>query len=106
MSTVKDGELYKAFEIEGIKFEIYYGYESDGERRCGWEPTPIYPNFSQSRQYTEDGVPFTLAYSDVCKQYSPIDNGCDDSWCANCSSFDRREQFIGLCKNEKSKLCK
>lgn len=97
MTENKEGKLYKAFEINGVYFEIYYGYETESERRRGWDPTPIYPNFTEQPQYTSDGIPFTLAYGSPCRHYEPIDREEDDDWCANCPHFDQREEFIGLC---------
>ena len=98
MSDIKDGAHYKTVEIEGIKFEIRYGYESDADRRRGWEPTPQYPDFAKVPQYTKKGTPFALAYGGPCRYYAPIDKDADDDWCANCQRFDQREEFIGLCQ--------
>lgn len=97
MSEIREGTVYKSFEIEGVTFKIYYGYESEGERARGWEPTPIYPDFAKQPQYTKDGIPFTIAYGGPCAQYAPINADADDEWCANCHHFDQREEFIGLC---------
>lgn len=99
MTDIKEGMLYKSFEIEGFSFHIYYGYETAGERERGWEPTPIYPDFEEKPLYTKDGIPFTAVYSSPCAYYDPIEPESDDAWCANCTHFDMREEFIGLCKH-------
>lgn len=96
MRKKEEGLLYKTFEIEGVRFDIYYGYESEDERRH-WPPSPIYPRFSEKPQYTPDGVPFTLAYQEVCRYYEPKVTDTDFVECDNCHFFVRREELIGLC---------
>ncbi len=98
MVEIKEGTLYKTVEIDCVAFNIYYGYESVSERGRGWEPSPIYPNFIERPQYTSDGYPFAVAYQDVCEHYDPINTETDFIECANCKQFDRREEFIGICK--------
>ena len=98
----KEGELYKSFEIEGTRFDIYYGYESDGERQR-WDPAPVYPWFPEQPQFTSDGTPFALVYQDVCEHYDPIVAETDFGDCVNCKFFEKREQFIGLCRCPKRK---
>ncbi len=98
MNKIRDGDLYQTLEIEGVTFEIYYGYSSDGERSLGWEPSPIYPDFTATPQYTKRGLPFVTAYQDACKHYKPIKNKSDDHWCYNCEMFDKRDKHIGICQ--------
>ncbi len=98
MSRIKEGTLYKIVAIDGVKFQIYYGYESESERGRGWEPSPVYPNFTEQPQYTSEGYPFAVAYQDVCEHYAPIKTETDFIECANCKQFDQREEFIGLCQ--------
>ncbi len=97
MHKPRDGDLYKSIEIEGTRFDIYYGYETEGERER-WDPSPVYPWFPDRPQYTKEGIPFVLAYQDVCSHYGPIVIKTDFNECANCRQFDKREDFIGLCK--------
>ncbi len=99
MTQIKDGALYKVFEIEGVRFEIFYGYETEAEKQNGWEPSPLYPDFARRPQYTKGGHPFTLAYGGPCPHYRPLNRDADDEWCANCPHFDQREEFVGLCKS-------
>ena len=98
MNEIRVGDLHKTIEIEGVMFNIYYGYDSDEERIRGWDPTPIYPDFEKRPQYTKEGIPFTLAYGGPCRHYDRFDKEAEDDWCANCTMFDKREEFIGLCK--------
>lgn len=97
MKEIKEGTHYKTFEIEGVRIDIYYGYESKEERHH-WPPSPIYPNFAKQAQYTPDGTPFALAYQDICKHYLPIVTDTDFVECDNCRHFDRIEDLIGLCR--------
>ena len=106
MKKVKKGDLYKTVEIEGVTFDIYYGYDSETDELRGWEPTPIYPDFEARPQYTKDGTLFTLAYREPCEHYDKSDGESDDAWCADCTQFDQREEFIGLCKCPMNKIRK
>ena len=45
MEMIKEGDLYKRIEIEGVTFLIYYGYSTEKEKEHGWEPAPQYPAF-------------------------------------------------------------
>lgn len=102
MNVIKEGDLYKAFEIDGVRFEIRYGYECEGERQFG-EPSPVYPDFIGSPQYTKDGYRFAVAYQIECEHYAPIKKS-DDDWCANCKFYDKREEYMGICRCEEQKL--
>ena len=106
MNKIRDGDFYKRIEIEGVIFDVYYGYESDLERKRGWEPTPQYPDFTLTPKHTSKGKPFTVAYGCPCDYYTPIDKDLDDEWCANCVHFDKREEFIGLCNAPKRQMRK
>ena len=96
MNKIRDGDLYKRIEIEGVKFEIRYGYVSEGERERGWEPHPIYPDFTKEPRHTKDGEPFVTAFQDVCEHYKPTAKG--EEWCHNCEWLDKRDTHIGICK--------
>ncbi len=100
MNNIRDGDLYGTFEIEGVRFVIYYGYSTESERALGWEPSPIYPDFVQAPQYTQSGQPFATAYQDACEHYMPIIEEADDNWCHNCKMFDKTEKHIGICRCE------
>lgn len=104
MEYISEGTLYKKIEIEGVVFEIYYGYGSEEERLNGWEITPQYPIFDEHPQYTPKGYPFATAYQNCCDDYQPIRRGKQDNkWCFNCRLFDRKERYIGICRCEKRK---
>lgn len=96
MHKIRDGDLYKIVEIDGVEFKIYYGYLSDSERMRGWEPYPVYPDFTKDPQYTKSGEAFATAFQGICKYYEPRASG--ESWCDNCGLFDKRDTYIGICK--------
>ncbi len=102
MSSHKEGDLYKIITVHGKAFPIYYGYYSEAERGR-WEPTPIFPNFVQSADYTEDGVPYTRADQDVCQHYQPKPAVSGENWCNDCQHFLIGEDIIGICQCEKRK---
>ena len=100
MKNIKEGELYKIINIDGIEFIIKYGYYDEKERYSKYnEPIPIYPDFIKKPQYNKDGNPFVTHMQDRCKHYKGDDNL--DS-CYNCSYFIIKEDLIGVCKCKKT----
>ena len=97
---IRDSDIYKVVVIADKRFTIRYGYAADSEREI-WEPTPIYPDFISEPVYTAEGFPFATAFQDICRHYKikPDNNG--ESWCDNCIYFDKREDYIGICKCDK-----
>ena len=104
MTEKQDGALCKIVEIDGVTFPIYYGYQSDGERLRGWEPTPQYPDFRREPRYTADGFPFVTVDQDVCEQFAPKPEISSEGWCNDCRDLERCEEFIGLCRCPKNRL--
>ena len=100
MDEIKDGALYKTIEIDGTRFDIYYGFYNERERELGYEPTPIYPDFDKNPQYTKSGMPIVAVYKDLCKHFKPLPRMIEIDGCVNCIYFDKREEYIGLCKCE------
>ena len=103
MTAPKEGTLHKRFEIAGVTFEIYYGFSTGEERRRNWDPSPIYPDFSEHPQYTKEGEPFAVVYGVPCEFYAPF-NDSENEWCENCKYFEKHEQYIGVCKCEERRL--
>lgn len=101
MTEIREGSLHKKFEVEGVIFEIFYGYSTEEEKQHGWGPQPQYPVFTENPQYTARGFPFATAYQDCCEYYQPIKPKKEDNWCYNCKLFDQREKYIGICTCEK-----
>lgn len=103
MINVKEGTLYKLIEIDGVCFNIYYGYECEGERLRGWEPEPIYPDFKKNPIYNNDGKQFALTNDEICELYLPISITTECICCANCKHFILCEDIIGICNARKEK---
>ncbi len=99
-NIVREGDLYKIVTVADKSFEIRYGYSCDGER-AHWEPTPVYPDFIASPKYTAEGYPFAVAYQDICEYYDPKPKATGENWCNDCAMFDKKEEFIGICKCQK-----
>lgn len=102
MWEIKDGDLYKKICLDGVEFEIYYGYYEDYERESEYsEPIPIYPSFEREAVYGDSGCPFVTQMQSLC-QYgdSKFQEGC----CVDCSYFCPGEDLIGLCKCPKRRL--
>ena len=98
--SVKNGELYKSVEVEGVRFDIYYGYESENVKRLGWEPTPQYPDFNTQPTFSPQGKRFTLTYGEICNDYQPISKTTERICCQNCKLFNKKEEYIGLCESK------
>lgn len=106
MESIKEGALYKSVQIEGMNFNIYYGYECEGERVRGWEPSPLYPDFAKNPLYTSDGKPFALTHDEACSEYKPISKTSECVCCANCKHFLQKEEIIGVCNAKTRKKIK
>ena len=99
-NVVREGDLYKIVTVADKSFEIRYGYSCEGE--CSrWEPSPLYPDFSTSPEYTAEGHPFATAYQDICEHYIPKPKATGENWCHDCLLFDQQEEYIGICRSEK-----
>ncbi len=103
MNKSTEGALYKIIELHGVKFEIKYGYYNEEEKKR-WDPTPIFPDFTESPVYTPDGFPFITASQDTCLHYSPKENASGENWCYDCIHFSAGEEIIGTCKNPKKQI--
>lgn len=98
MEMIREGMLYRISVVEGTRFELYYGYGSEEEKARGWEPTPIYPDFIGSPQYTKSGHPFANAFQEVCSHYNKRPTPNDDDWCDLCVHFECGDDYIGVCR--------
>ncbi len=92
----REGDLFKSLEIEGHRFDIYYGYYEDCERENpAIEPMPIYPDFTASPCRTATGAPFVTKMQDACRHY--IGRVTDYKECAECAYYRHGDDFIGVC---------
>lgn len=103
---MKGGALYKTVEIDGARFEIYYGFYNEREKELGYEPTPIYPNFDKEPKYTNRGNLVVAVYKDPCTHFKPLPKTIEIDGCVNCIYFDQKEDYIGFCKCEKQRRTK
>ena len=93
MNGKQDGELYKVVTVQGVNFELRYGYYEEFERGIG-EPIPIYPDFRKTPQYTKEGHPFVTQMQELCEYgESKFSEGC----CADCRYFLFGEELLGIC---------
>ena len=97
----KEGDLYKVVNTFGRTFELKYGYYGDCDRR--FEPDVIYPDFTQTPVYTDEGTPFVTMMQDACASYRGESKKTPDTTCAECKNFKRGEEWFGICTCEKNK---
>ena len=100
MNKIRDGDLYRTVTVFGRSFDLYYGYYEEYERSRG-EPIPIYPDFKQNPEYTDDGYPFVTQMQDLCEQgESKFLEGC----CVDCKYYRHGDDLIGICSCEENKI--
>ncbi len=93
----KEGDLFKIIQIEGMTFEIRYGYYEERDRHTkDAQPIEIYPNFIEKPQHTVEGVPFATEMQSSCEHY----NGkmYEDSVCGDWAFYQARDELLGLCQ--------
>ncbi len=100
MKNIEEGSLYKSITIEDNTFDIFYGYYSEAERQR-WEPAPIFPDFTKTPMFTQDGAPYTRADQDVCKHYTPKPQVSGENWCNDCQHYRLGEEVLGVCLCDK-----
>lgn len=100
MNKIRDGDLYKTINAFGKTFEIRYGYYEAYEKEAG-DPIPIYPDFLESPEYTDDGRPLATAMQDICKFAKLKEYGF--GFCNDCEFYRGGEDFIGICLCEQNR---
>lgn len=99
----KEGDIYKSLEIEGVSFEIRYGYYDPELERGRIEPMPIFPNFEDDPQYTKKGYMFITADQAICKHFEPKSRESDEGWCNDCKHLELYESCLGVCRCENNR---
>ena len=99
MNKARDGDIYKIVALDGKTFEIRYGYYEEYEKRRG-EPIPIYPDFKEKPEYTDDGCPFVTQMQDLCEHGS---SRFKDGFCIDCKYFEQGDDLIGVCRCPKNR---
>ena len=100
----KEGDLYKVITTFGRTFELRFGYYEECDRQnplCN--PVVIYPDFQKEPVYTEAGAPFVTMMQDACKSYHGDAKRTPDTTCAECTYFQRGEEWFGVCSCTKNK---
>ena len=91
-----EGDHYKTLYIKGKKFDLFYGYYEDSDRRYS-EPYVLYPDFLKSPVYTDDGFPFATMMQEACQNFEGIKSAdCD---CSQCKHFVKFDELLGVCMN-------
>ena len=97
----REGELYREIELHGKRFNIYYGYYDDKERKNPYnEPIPIFPDFIFSPEHTEDGYAFATAIQVTCESFEGEHN---EDGCHGCKHYEGGDALIGICRCPKRK---
>jgi len=87
---------WKICRAGGREFLIYAEYDDEVKGNY-----PVYPDFAERPEYTDEGAPFTTAEHEGCPHYRsdiPEDPKTDD--CGGCFWFRRDEtpfDIIGVC---------
>ena len=95
----KEGRVYKTVHSHGRVFDIRYGYYEEYERGR-YDPIPIYPNFKEKPEYTDEGFPFVTAMQDVCPHFDGEDPSLG---CFGCKHYTSGEDLIGICKENENR---
>lgn len=102
-TSPKEGDLFKTIFLEGVSFDIRYGFYEDRDRHTQFaEPMPLYPDFTRSPVYTPEGVPFVTAIQDICKHF--IGKQDINSVCGDCAAYRHGDELIGTCSCPNNKL--
>ena len=101
MGKFKEGDLYCTVTVGGKKFEIYYGYYEEYERKSLYnDPVPVYPDLFDNPEYGDDGTPIVTEMQVACEHYSGRKS---DDRCGLCQHFKKAENLFGLCECESRK---
>jgi len=96
-----EGDLYKALNVEGHRFELRYGYYEEEERQfC--PPVVLYPDLSAAPHYSMDGYPLVTCVQDPCEHCRALD-GQEVHWCSDCIHYSREYEEISICRCEHRK---
>ena len=99
----KEGDVYKIINVEGVTFEIRYGYYDPEIERGNIEPMPIFPDFIKKPQFTEKGYMFITADQPRCKHFKPKPKISDEGWCNDCEHLQLYGTCLGVCRCEQNK---
>ena len=99
----REGELYRVVNIHGKSFALHYGYYEECDRVNPLaHPIPIYPDFIEEPQYTDEGYAFVTMMQDACQHYDG--KAEPDNDCSGCRYFRRREELFGICTCQANRI--
>ena len=99
---IREGDLYRSVVVDGIRFDILYGYYEDFERKA-CDPIPVYPDLEKNPVYTNHGYRIVTQIQSPCNWFTKRDRKCDDEWCRSCKYFEDEHKLIGVCRNINNK---
>ena len=101
MKNKNEGDLYKIIVIDGLIFEIRYGYYEEKDRYGQYnDPIPIYPDLVTSPAYNAEGYRIVTAMQDVCDH---VESNLSEGICVECRFYKHSDDLIGICKHPKNK---
>lgn len=92
----REGDIYRIYTVEGLSFEIRYGYHAENERGRV-EPLPIFPDMVETPVYTPGGIPVTTYTQAPCRHYKPWQPAEPEEWCGDCLYYDGGREKMGCC---------
>ena len=98
----REGQLYKAFTLEGHGFELKYGYYEDREREL-CPPVVIFPDLVASPLYSSRGYPLVTQIQDPCRHFKPHTKA-PEHWCGDCAYFTGEHREIGICSCDANRI--
>lgn len=91
--------LYKVFRVGGRCFPVYLEYDEQFR-----ESYPVYPNFEERPEYTNEGRTFATAGQESCAHCKPSAPGKPPPGdCGGCGWFYREQAHydpIGVCMSD------
>ena len=104
MPKSQEGTLYKTLDLHGHTFNIVYGYYEPYESSSDFgDPIPIYPDFTKTPCYTEDGYPLVTRMQSLCEHG---ESRFRDPCCADCPYFMPDTDLFGICRCEENRVRK
>ena len=98
-----EGELYRSLEIEGVSFNICYGYYDPERERGVLDPMPIFPDLHKTPMHTKRGYLLVNADGDICEHFSPKAEGSEEGWCNDCRYLELHDTCLGVCRCEQNR---
>lgn len=102
-TSPQEGDLFRIYTVDGLSFQIRYGYHAENERGRV-EPLPIFPDLLSEPVYTRCGIPVTSYIQAPCIHYTPRHPDHPEEWCGDCIHYDAGQEKMGRCLCPERKL--